>query len=271
MFLPDNIDFAESKKYILSIRLTLSGFYFSVHSPSNQSIFHQKNITFSKNSDYLKNIEKLIFDYSFFSNNFKKVNVICVDERTTIVPNEYFDIKRAHELLAFNCTTPESKIMTNHLSMLNAKLIWCMSESIHSFLSRSLLNPNFQNHLAVLTTMCYKLTIKNTSELFVNFNSDNLIDLIAFSEGKLVLAKTIYVKSSLEESFHIQKTWEALGFDVQSDFITLSGETTNHTQCIDMLQKIIAKTKKISLQLAIDSSIEQEEIPTEIVYQLCEL
>ena len=60
MFLPDNIDFAESKKYILSIRLMPSGFYFSIHCPSDKTVFYQNSVSFSPNSDYLKNLEKII-------------------------------------------------------------------------------------------------------------------------------------------------------------------------------------------------------------------
>ena len=95
MFLPDNINFAESKKYILSIRLIPSGFYFSIHCPTDASVFYQNSVAFRINSDYLKNIEKLIFDYSFFSYNYQQIMMICVDDQATIVPNEYHQIGRA--------------------------------------------------------------------------------------------------------------------------------------------------------------------------------
>ena len=93
MCLPDNIDFAESKKYILSIRLFPSGFYFSIHCPTDESVFYQNTVLFSANSDYLKSIEKLILDYSFFSYNYKKINVFCVENETSIVPNESYNKK----------------------------------------------------------------------------------------------------------------------------------------------------------------------------------
>ena len=271
MFLPNNIDFTESKKYILSIRLTPSGFYFSIHCPTNETVFYQNSVAFKLNSDYLKAIERLIFDYSFFSYNFKQINVIYVDDKTTIIPNEYYDRKLESDLLSFNCLKPKTRIMSNDVKHLHCKVLWSMPESKHSFLSRTLLNPKFVNHLSLLVSFFHSLHNSISSALFVNFNDNELIDLIAFSKEELILAKTFRAKSSLEQSYFIQKTWEALELDVQTDVLFFSGKISNHTESIEMLQKVVAKTKNLSVKLPNNTKIKQEEVPTEILYQLCAL
>ena len=224
MFLPDNIDFTESKTYILSIRLTPSGFYFSIHNPSNEKVFYQNNVQFGANRDYLKNIEKLIFDYSFFTYNYRQINVICVDDKTTIVPNEFHEKKLESDFLSFNCFNPKLQIISNEIQELDCKVVWSMDKSVHSFLSRTLLNPKFVNHLSLLVPYFYKLHDNSTSALFVNFNEDKMIDTIAFSEKKLILAKTFNAKNQLEENYYIQKTWETLQLDVQTDILYFSGK-----------------------------------------------
>lgn len=271
MFLPDTIDFAESKKYILSIRLTPDGFYFSIHSPSDKTIFYQNSVTFRTNSVYLKNIEKLIFDYSFFSYNYKRINVISVDDEATLVPNEFYDKKLESAFLSFNCLKPKVHILSNKMKEFDCKVIWGIEKSVHNFLSRALLNPYFASHLSFLAPTFYKLHNKNTSALFVNFNDDNLIDIVAFSGDKLTLAKTFIANNPLEESYYIQKTWEVLELDNQSDTLLFSGRTANHNECMDTLRKVVLKTENLSFKLPSATKINKEEVPTEIINQLCEL
>ena len=271
MFLPDNINFTESKKYILSIRLTPNGFYFSIHSPSDENIFYQNSVTFRPNSDYLKNIEKLIFDYSFFSYNYKRINVISVDNETTIIPNEFYDKRLEGEFLSFNCLNSKLRVLSNKVEGLDCKIVWGIDKSTHNFLSRALLNPYFANHLSFLVPTFHKLHNKSDSALFVNFNNDKLIDIVAFSGDKLTLAKTFIANNPLEESYYIQKTWEVLELDNQSDTLLFSGRTANHNECMDTLRKVVLKTENLSFKLPSATKINKEEVPTEIINQLCEL
>lgn len=271
MFSPDNIDFAESKKNILSIRLTPNGFYFSIHCPTDGTVFYQNSVSFSPIEDYLECIEKLIFDYPFFSDNYKKIYVICVDDATTIVPNDYYDKRWAAELLSFNCLNHKSHIISNELQEHDCRVIWGIDKSIHSFLSRALLNPNFVSHLSFLVPLFYKLHNKNKDALFVNFNDNKMLDIVAFSADKLTLAKTFHTSNLLEESYYIQKTWESLQLNVQLDKLFFSGNTSNHSECIDNLKRVVSNTDIISWNVPEGAKINNEEIPTEILKQLCEL
>ena len=271
MFLPDNIDFAESKKYILSIRLLPNGFYFSIHCPSNEAVFYQNNVSFSTNSNYLKNLEKLIFDYSFFSYNYKRINVICVDKETILIPNDFYNKRYESDFLSFNCLNPKLHVTSNSLLEQDCRVVWSMDKSIYSFLSRTLLNPNFKSHLSPLIHLFYKLHDKNNTALFVNFNSDKMIDIVAFSGDKLIIAKTFSAKNTLEDSYYIQKTWEVLELNAQSDYLFFSGKIDNHNACINTLMKIISKTENLLSKLPSNKENNIKEVPTEILNQLCEL
>ena len=270
MFLPDNIDFAESKKYILSIRLLPSGFYFSIHCPTNETVFYQNTVLFSANSNYLKSIEKLIFDYSFFSYNYKKINVICVDNETTIVPNEFYTKKSESDFLSFNYLNPKLHAMSNELQDYDSRIVWGIDKEVHNFLSRALLHPHFISHLSLLVGFYYKQHNKDTAALFVNFNDDKMVDIVAFEREKLILAKTFCANNPLEDSYYIQKTWEALQLNAQCDRLFFSGKTASYSHCIDTLKKVISKTESLSFKLRSEIKSNNEEIPTEIIKQLCE-
>lgn len=269
MFLLDNIDFTQSNKYILSIRLTPSGFYFSIHCPTDSTIFYQNSVAFVSNDNYIKNIEKIIFDYSFFTNNFLRTNVIQVNERFTLVPNDFYDKRFESKLLSYNFHSPTMKTMSNEINNLDCKVIWEIDELHYNFLSRSLLYPTFIDHLSILTSFFYRLHNKSESALFVNFNDDDMMDIIAFSNENLIFAKTFVAKEPLENSYFIQKTWEILNMDAKTDALFFIGETKYHSTCIETQEKLIPSTKSLSINLPDGVKIEQNEIPTEILSLLC--
>lgn len=269
MFLPENIDFTQSHTYILSIRLTPSGFYFSIHCPTDPAVFYQNSITFKSSEDYLKNIEKLIFDYSFFTYNFKQIIVIQVNNKFTLVPTEYYDKRFESSLLSFNFQSSTKKVLSNEIDKLNCKAIWNIDESHHNFLSRSLLNPQFINHLSILIPFYYKLHDKTNLSLYINFNDDNMIDAVAFSGKNLLFAKTFVAANPLQDRYFIQKTWEVLKLDAQNDKLFFCGRTANHKTCIDMMKKITPNSKNLSIDFPKELKINDSEVPTEILSQIC--
>ena len=248
-----------------------SGFYFSIHCPTDYSIFYQKSVLFSKNSSYLKNLEKLIFDFSFFSNNFREINVIFVNHKSTLVPREFYNKKLSNELLSFNHHNFDDKVIVDNIDKLDCKLIWGVDNEVHNFLSRVLLNPSFSNHLTVLVSFFHELHDSSTAALYINFNDDDMIDVIAFSQKNLLLAKTFQANSSLEGCYFIEKTWEILKFDAYSDKIYFSGKTEKNGTTIETIKKLIPQSKELSLEIASELKITQNETPTEILYQLCVL
>ena len=271
MFLPDKIDLAESKKYILSIRLRPNGFYFSIHCCFDKAIFYQNSITFRNNSNYLKNIEQLLFDYSFFSYNYKRINVICVESETTFVPNEFYSNKMKEDILSFNYITPKQYVISNKIEKQDCRVVFGMNKSVHNFLSRTLLNPHFSSHLSHLILTFYNLHNKSSCALFVNFNDDNLTDLIAFSNGNLILAKTLRATNCLDISYYIQKTWQTLNLNVQTDKLIFAGNRSSHSECVGILKKVVLNTENLSLELPSTLKMNTEEVPTEILNLLCEL
>ena len=247
------------------------GFYFSIHCPTDNTIFYQKSVQFSKNNSYLKNLEKLIFDFSFFSNNFREINVICVNHKQTIVPREFYDNKLTNELLSFNHHNINDKVIVDSIEKLNCKVIWGIDNEVHNFLSRMLLNPSFSSNLTVLVSLFYELHDIATSALYINFNDDGMIDAVAFSKDKLLLAKTFQTTSPLEGCYLIQKTWEVLKLDAYSDRIYFSGDTEKNRSTIETIKKLVPHSKELSIEIASELKIIQSETPTEILYQLCEL
>ncbi len=197
--------------------------------------------------------------------------MICVNHKYTLVPREFYNRKLSNELLSFNHHNFDDKVIVDNIENLDCKVIWGMDNEVHNFLSRVLLNPSFSNHLTVLVSFFHELHDASTAALYINFNDDDMMDAIAFSKGKLVLAKTFQTSTPLESCYFIEKTWEILKFDAYSDKIYFSGKTEKNGTTIETIKKLIPQSKELSLEIASELKINQNETPTEILYQLCEL
>jgi len=197
--------------------------------------------------------------------------VICVNNEYTLTPNKYYEKRLEEDLYFFNFSNPRVKVRCNKIEQMGCKVIWGMDNSLNNFLSRTLINPSFKIHSEVLISYFYHLHDKSKSALYINFNDYNMIDAIAFSEEKLAFAKTFSVNSTLEGTYFIQKMWEILKLDAQTNILFFSGRTDTYNNEIEDLKKLIPTSKNLPHALPTDLKINQYEVPTEILCQLCEL
>ena len=96
-----------------------------------------------------------------------------------------------------------------------------------------------------------------------------MIDAVAFSGENLLFAKTFVAANPLQDRYFIQKTWEVLKLDAQNDKLFFCGRTANHKTCIDMMKKITPNSKNLSIDFPKELKINDSEVPTEILSQIC--
>jgi len=273
MFLPENIDLTNSENFILTIRLTSISVEFSVHCPTDKNIFYYWETTFSDKLTYLENIQKIIFDFNIFSQKFKKTIVISVNEKYTIVPDEYFNIKRAEQIFFFNVmsNTERSIILDNQIEALNIHLLFEMDDDLHSFISRSLLNPIFESHVTNLISYfeSYKKDLKHIS-CFINFNKSS-IDVITYTKGKLLSSITLQEHEDLDLTYYIFNYLMKIDFDQFNDQLFITGDLSNQKEVIDSIKKLIKNVEiiKIDSYPTIPNE-ELETIPSDLLIKLCE-
>jgi hypothetical protein len=271
MFLPANIDLAQTEKYTLSIRLIPDGFSFSIHCPTDKDIFCYKTTSFNNNLSYFENIKKLIFDFEFFTQPFKTTRVSVVSKEYTLVPEIFYEEKKAKDIFDFNITTKNETVLSDKVAENDFYVLFSMDDRLHSFLFRSLWNPIFTHHISQLLSYFSGHHNKTKEKrCYVNFH-ENLMDVCCFSQNKLLSANTFPINDKPNALYFIVGVWEKLPLNQSTDRLYLTGNTDSQKETVDTLKKLIKKVE--ILPFSPDITVPKEEIssvPLDVKIQLCE-
>lgn len=262
MFLPENIDLTQSEKYNLSIRLAPDGFSFCIYSSADTSVFHYREMAFSKNLSMLENIKKTFFEVNFFMHPFKRTSVTVVSPKYTLVPDAFFDRKSMQELYQYNIHGQSNRVLSNFLPETSCHLLFGMDEEVYSFLLRNLWNPSFNSHAANLMPFFAQYKAEdNRKRCFVDFH-DNMISLFCFDGEKLLSANSYPNSDKHEALYYTASVWENLPFDQNADWLFLSGNIADNKESISILKQLIKQVEVI--EFAHHGAISETElIPTD--------
>lgn len=227
MFLPPTIDLAHSEKYILTLRIKPTEFMFSLAEPGAGRNYCLRSTQFENtNNTLLENIQKIIFELNFLTQQFKQTNVIFVDPEYKLIPKHLYDTKVKEKLFDFSSAIEQpTHIACDEILKFGTLNIYKIDPEIYGFLTRSLYNPQFYNHI---TPLVYLLegrarTSSIHSKMYINLH-DNLVDIVCFSSDQLTLSVSYENLSFEEKSYYVLKIWESLGFDQMKDQLLIAGE-----------------------------------------------
>jgi len=224
MFLPDNIDLGKSEKYVLNMRIKPDGFSFSIHDPKDKNVYSYLETIFSNETSLSNNIQRIVFDYNFLTNNFNRTNVVIVSPRYELIPTPFYEKQKVEEMFGFTHNNDVSHILTNPQRVLDNELIFDMDESIYLFLYRSLYAPHFYHHSGLLMNyFSKKRTGVRGRVMFIYFH-DYFTDVICFGEDeRLIHAHTYQKETESNLIYYILSTWQNCGFDQMIDHLFIYG------------------------------------------------
>lgn len=225
MFLPESIDLGQSEKYVLTIRIKPNGFMFAISEPEVGANYCLRETTFSVNDNLQSNIQRIIFDLNFLTQEFKQTNIIFVSSDYEIVPAQYLDTKRKEELYSFTHTEKVGHILSGLLQKQDIVTLFNIEKEIYEFLCRNLWNPNFYHHTNLLINLFENRgkAMDQTSKMYLNFH-DNFMDIFCFAESKLIHSLTYEGETAINQIYFILKLWEKCRFNQMEDFIYITGK-----------------------------------------------
>lgn len=246
MFLPETIDLGQSEKYILSIRITSSGFMFSIHEPGVAKNYCLRTTSFSADTSVLNNIQRIVFDLNFLTQEFAQTNIILVSFNYNIVPSRYFDSKKKAELHNFTQIEKSEQILSCANEQQKCTTLFGIDKDLYSFLSRSLYNPKFYHHTHLLIDLLKSKgnEINLHSIMYLNFH-ENILDIICFSRSKLVHCLTYENELPANQIYYILKLWEQAGMNQTSDLLYISGQADG--ELINTLQEYIKHIRTLNI------------------------
>lgn len=247
MFLPDHIDLGNAQKYNLTLRINSDGFSFLIQDIQRKESYAYQETTFQENSSLLNNIQRIIFDLNFLTDNFNRVNVVIVSSNYELIPNSFFDEKSFANFYKFTHNSNIEHVLASEQPLPECHSIFGLDDEVYLFLMRSLYAPVFYHHSSLLIDyFSSKINEDKKNSMFVNFHN-NIADLICFNHSGVILHSHTFInENEADLSYYILNIWEKCKFDQLSDFLLIYGYPPGN-EIEATLGKYVKEVKNIGL------------------------
>ncbi len=224
MFIPEYIDLGQSERYILSIRVSNNGLMFSISDSDNGKNYCLRETVFSSGSDLLSNVQRIVFDFNFLTQPFRRTNVVFVSAGYDFVPSQFVEARKKQQIYDLIHADKSDFLLSGEVKDKEYAAIYSVGEGLHSFLCRNLYDPHFYHHAELMVDMLQDKgkAVSLTSKMFVSFH-DNMMDIICFKNSKFIHCLTYENEPAPNQLYFILKMWEQCQFDQMKDYLYIIG------------------------------------------------
>lgn len=211
-------------KNILSILGNRDGYSFSVADTAAKSILRLTEITISDQNNFSQDSSAYEF-FDLLNENFEKKFIIYYPQAFTLVPEAYYNDKKAEDWLGFNCIIPsDHKVIVNELPGIGARIITSISDTDYNKLDSLIPGAEFVPVISILIN-CFKQYVQNKeSDSIMIYTADSKAVIVVFRGKELLLVNTFETADSDDLLYFIIYIIEQLGLIPQPDFLYLSGD-----------------------------------------------
>jgi len=229
----DSFEIAKTRKYILSIQVSLDGFSFLIVNPDEKRVVAFKSTQLKISSENLlaRRLKEWLDTEDLLKNQFKRIRSFIFTENFTLVPEEYFGRERQRNLTSVLFEKKSgNQFVENKIESLNANLFFQVSQDIPNILTQ-FFNKNVEiihpvtnmiqapvesmrrNFSVVLSTKkyFYLAIFRNNQLLLANsFQNSHHNDLVynvinTFLQLKIARSETqLFLASSAEQNSEIE-------------------------------------------------------------------
>lgn len=236
------VNFTNTEQYTLSIRLNTDGFSFSIYNPMRSSSLSVIEKDVDVSLSLTANLKKVFKESDFLIQNYKRINVMTVGKRFTIVPLELFDSEQAELLFYHNHQKRENEIILYNIpKKSNVVVVFGMSKSAYTFLCQQYPKVRFYSQSGPLIEyFSIKSRLGNNLKMYASLRQD-AVDLYCFERGKLLLVNSFECVHTDDRIYYLLYTWKQLGFDQERDELHLAGLLTDKENLVQKLKKFISQ------------------------------
>ncbi|MEG2150577.1 MAG: DUF3822 family protein [Bacteroidaceae bacterium] len=271
----DKIDFSKSEQYTLSIRLSTDGFSFSIYNPISDSSFCYIPLGIKSELPMAVNVKDIFQRLDFLQHPYKRINVLSVNHRFTLIPFEVFDEEQTEDILYQNHPKQENEIVLyNILKRANTVTTFSMDKSVHQLLEEQFNTVYFYSQASPLIEyFAGKSRIGNSKKMYA-YLRDNSLEIYCFDRGKLMLANSFNCNKTEDRMYYILYIWEQLNFSQERDELHFTGLLKDKGDIILQLNKYLKQVFVINPKSEFNNSelTKIEDIPFDLqALFLCEL
>ncbi|MDR2385821.1 MAG: DUF3822 family protein [Tannerella sp.] len=263
---PSDITAENSERYDLFLRLWKGGFSFSGFISGEKDSFFHKTVFPDSNVSYMDFLKNVFFENECMKYSCKSLNVVCVTEKYTMVPEDVYMEKSKEELLSFCTGTSENhKTMSQHIKNQNYIILYELDSKIYEFLVRSFISANFIHFLSPMLDVWHQNSLTAyPKHIYVNIRKE-VIDIAGFEHGDLIFVNSFRYENENDLLYFAVYVLKQIGFNQLEDELFLCGETSVCKSVIKVLKTYFEHITLLSKKMEKYGIPLDEEVPYDII------
>lgn len=187
----------------------------------------------------LKALEEAVYDNPLLLSDFDKVYCIVETSVGYPIPSPIDNNEVIEKMIQTTDPEFDGEIIVNDINCRNARIAMGVEKDMAAFLHRTFFNISIYHHL---TPLCRYFLGKhnrgNSRRMYANLRQGAL-DLLAFDNGRMLLANTFKFSHINDTVYYILATQQSLGIDPANNEIMLAGDTVLREELTPVLRKYI--------------------------------
>lgn len=236
----DKIDSGKLDQYLLSIRLGMEVFSFSIHNPIRDNVILFREWEINRELSLITNIKQVFKELEFLGYAYKKVNVQIINRRFTLTPLDLFEESQAESFFYYNYFSKENEIVLyNVLPKIGIVLLFGMDKGLYDFFNDRYANVQFYSSISSLAEyFFFKSRVGNTKKMYVLVRSE-FMELYCYERGHMLLLNTYDCDNTADRLYYLLYTWKLLAMDQQRDELFLSGDLIEKDKLVADLKRFV--------------------------------
>jgi hypothetical protein len=242
-----SLDRESTQKYHLSIQAELNGLSFCILDIEERKYLGLRNCGFGNIfsiEEYLDRLAEVFKNDELLNLKYKSVSFIYLTQKSTLIPQSYFDKSDLKTYFRFNQSINElDEINYNYLSEINAYNVFAIpnyiaNEAIKWFGTMKL----FHQATPFIKSIFEKDSDRVGDCVYVNINN-RFIDIAVASKEQLYLYNTFQYQNETDLLYFVLYIYKQLNLDTQKNKLLISGEQSDNTKYYNALKRYIKSIK----------------------------
>lgn len=226
-YIDETLDSSLMQSYILSIQVSLNGFYFCIFDKTRKKYVAFKHINIKENlqkNDFFDRIENIIKnDELLNNNNFHSSKLLYISNKSTIIPTSYFNKDDLIKYLKLNHHIDElDEIHYKKFSYIDAYSVFTIPNYLANIFVNNFKGIKFYNQNIPFIDFAMFKHHNDTTKINVNFN-ENTIDVAAIKNGELILYNNFPISNTNDATYYIMYVYKKLNLNIEDHCLFLSG------------------------------------------------
>ncbi len=227
-FKDETFDINQSSTYILTIQAGEEGVVYCIFDTVRNKYIVLTNHPIEEELSkevYYEKIEEIFKNDELFHNQYKSVNVIIINRKTTLVPSAFFQKDQLKSLMDFNIGIDDlDEIHYNHIEHIDAYNVFTIPNRLANEIVELFSRVNFFHQATPLLVDIPKMiTAHKQTRVFVHIYR-NMYDIAVVQNGKFMLYNNFKFSNENDLVYYILHVYKQLKLDPLVHELIVSGE-----------------------------------------------